>query len=287
MLDANKKSFPKKPEWLKIKLPYGFKTKDVVGLLKEKHLNTICASGLCPNRAECWGAGTATFMICGNICTRNCKFCNVTNNKPLPLDKSEITKIADSVKSLNLKHVVITSVDRDDLPDQAVSHWVNVLNEIKKINPHVTIEALIPDFQGNKELLDKIIKVNIDVVAHNVETVRRLTPEVRSVATYDRSLEVLRYLALRNVRTKTGIMLGLGETEKEILETIKDIHDSGCQIITIGQYLQPSRKHYELKKYVSPEQFEKYGQIARDMGFRHVESGPFVRSSYHSEKHVR
>lgn len=279
-------SFRRKPEWLKIKLPHGFKAKDVVGLLNEKHLHTICSSGLCPNRAECWGSGTATFMICGNICTRNCKFCNVTNHKPLPLDPNEIDEIADSVKFLGLKHVVITSVDRDDLSDLGTSHWVAVINKIKEVNPSVTMEVLIPDFQGRTDLLDKIIDSGPEVISHNLETVKRLTPEVRSVATYQRSLEVIRYLSERGVRTKSGIMLGLGESEDEIYETMDDLISNGCEILTIGQYLQPSAAHYQVKSYIHPDEFEKYGRIAKSKGFKHVESAPLVRSSYHAEKHI-
>lgn len=284
--DIKTVSFRRKPEWLKIKLPAGFKTKDVIGLLNEKNLNTICSSGLCPNRAECWGAGTATFMICGNICTRNCKFCNVTNNKPLPLDSSEIDKIAHTVKDLKLKHVVITSVDRDDLPDQGANHWAAVINEIKKVNPAVTLEVLIPDFQGKSELLDLIIAQKPDVVSHNLETVRRLTPEVRSVATYDRSLYVLEYIAAKGLRTKSGIMLGLGESEEEIFETMDDLRKIGCQVMTIGQYLQPSKYHYPIQAYIHPDRFREYGKVAKSKGFVYVESSPLVRSSYHAERHV-
>lgn len=280
-------SFRRKPDWLKIRLPRGFKAKDVVTLLNDRHLHTICTSGLCPNRAECWESRTATFMICGDICTRNCRFCNVTNLKPLPLDDREPVKIAESVKSLGLRHAVITSVDRDDLPDQGASHWVKVLKKIKELNPDVTIEALIPDFRGKTELLDLIIDIHPEVVSHNLETVRRLTPEVRSVATYEGSLAVLKYLSDNGMRTKSGIMLGLGETEKEIYETMDDLLCAGCKIITIGQYLQPSKSHYEIKEYVHPDKFRHYEKIGLQKGFEYVESGPLVRSSYHAEKHVK
>lgn len=284
--DNNKVSFRRKPEWLKVKLPHGFKTKDVIGLLNDKHLHTICSSGMCPNRAECWGAGTATFMICGNICTRNCKFCNVTNRKPLPLDPQEIIDIAESVKSLNLKHIVMTSVDRDDLPDQGAHHWADAIRTIKERCPGITMEVLIPDFQGRTDLIDLIIEQKPDIISHNMETVRRLTPDVRSVATYDRSLAVLKYIASKGIRTKSGIMLGLGETREEILETMDDLLAVGCQVMTIGQYLQPSKLHYQVRDYIHPDTFAEYGEIGRKKGFRHVESAPMVRSSYHAEKHI-
>lgn len=284
--DNHKVSFRRKPEWLKVKLPHGFKTKDVIGLLNDKHLHTICSSGMCPNRAECWGAGTATFMICGNICTRNCKFCNVTNRKPLPLDPQEIIDIAESVKSLNLKHIVMTSVDRDDLPDQGAHHWADAIRTIKERCPGITMEVLIPDFQGRTDLIDLIIDQKPDIISHNMETVRRLTPDVRSVATYDRSLAVLKYIASKGIRTKSGIMLGLGETREEILETMDDLLAAGCQVMTIGQYLQPSKLHYRVRDYIHPDTFAEYGEIGRKKGFRHVESAPMVRSSYHAEKHI-
>lgn len=276
----------RKPEWLKIKLPRGFKTSHVVGLLNSHGLNTICSSGLCPNKGECWGRGTATFMIGGNICTRNCKFCNVAGGKPSPLDEQELYDIAKSVKELRLKHIVITSVDRDDLPDYGAEHWCKIINLIKKECPGVTMEVLIPDFRGRKDLIDKIIESRPDVISHNMETVRRLTPEVRSVATYDTSLEVIRQISQSGIRSKSGIMLGLGETEEEIVETMKDLRKAGCEVITIGQYLQPSRRHYPVKEYIHPDKFEEYGKLGKEMGFRHVESGPMIRSSYHAEKHV-
>ena len=284
--DNHRVSFRRKPEWLKVKLPHGFKTKDVIGLLNDKHLHTICSSGMCPNRAECWGAGTATFMICGNICTRNCKFCNVTNRKPLPLDPQEIIDIAESIKSLNLKHIVMTSVDRDDLPDQGAHHWADAIRTIKERCPGITMEVLIPDFQGRTDLIDLIIEQKPDIISHNMETVRRLTPDVRSVATYDRSLAVLKYIASKGIRTKSGIMLGLGETREEILETMDDLLAAGCQVMTIGQYLQPSKLHYPVRDYIHPDTFDEYGEIGRKKGFRYVESAPMVRSSYHAEKHI-
>ncbi len=279
-------SFRRKPDWLKVKLPRGFKTSQVIGLLNEKHLHTICSSGMCPNRAECWGAGTATFMIGGNTCTRACKFCNVATGRPLPLDRKEILDIAESIRTLGLKHIVITSVDRDDLPDLGASHWVDTIKTIKKECPGVTMEVLIPDFQGRTELLDMVIEAGPEIISHNMETVRRLTPSVRSVATYDCSLGVLRYLASKGVRTKSGIMLGLGETREEILETMDDLIAANCAIMTIGQYLQPTKNHYQVQEYVHPDTFAEYAEIGKTKGFRHIESSPMVRSSYHAEKHL-
>lgn len=281
-----KADFRRKPEWLKIKLPRGFKTEQVIGLLNENHIHTICSSGMCPNRGECWGAGTATFMIGGNICTRNCRFCNVTTGKPLPIDPAEIRHIVNSVKSLQLKHVVLTSVDRDDLPDGGASHWAAMIRALKTECPGVTMEVLIPDFKGKDGALDMVIAEGPDIISHNMETVRRLTPDVRTFATYDNSLEVLRYLASKGVKTKSGIMLGLGETEEEILQTMDDLLAVGCQIMTIGQYLQPTKENYPIQEYVTPEKFAEYGRIGKEKGFRHIESAPMVRSSYHAEKHI-
>ena len=281
-----KADFRRKPEWLKIKLPRGFKTSQVVSLLNDRHLHTICSSGMCPNRAECWGAGTATFMIGGNICTRNCRFCNVATGKPLPLDEKEITDIVDSVKELGLKHIVVTSVDRDDLEDCGAGHWAKLIRTLKREVPGLTMEVLIPDFKGRTELLDMVIAEKPDIISHNLETVRRLTPEVRTFATYDNSLNVLRYIASKGIRTKSGIMLGLGETRDEILRTMDDLLSVGCQILTIGQYLQPTKNHYPLQEYIHPDTFAEYGRIGKEKGFRHIESAPMVRSSYHAEKHI-
>lgn len=281
-----KVDFRRKPEWLKIKLPRGFKTSQVVSLLNDRHLHTICSSGMCPNRAECWGAGTATFMIGGNICTRNCRFCNVATGKPLPLDEKEITDIVDSVKELGLKHIVVTSVDRDDLEDCGAGHWAKLIRTLKREVPGLTMEVLIPDFKGRTELLDMVIAEKPDIISHNLETVRRLTPEVRTFATYDNSLNVLRYIASKGIRTKSGIMLGLGETRDEILQTMDNLLSVGCQIMTIGQYLQPTKNHYPLQEYIHPDTFAEYGRIGKEKGFRHIESAPMVRSSYHAEKHI-
>lgn len=284
--NTEKADFRRKPDWLKINLPHGFKTSQVVGLLNEKHLHTICSSGMCPNRGECWGAGTATFMIGGNICTRNCRFCNVPTGKPLPLDNTEIDDIVDSVKTLGLKHVVITSVDRDDLPDCGATHWAKMIHALKTECPGVTMEVLIPDFKGRQELLDIVIAETPDIISHNLETVRRLTPDVRTFATYDGSLSVLKYLAANGVKTKSGIMLGLGETREEVLQVMDDLLGVGCQIMTIGQYLQPTKNNYPIQDYIHPDQFAEYGRIGKQKGFRHIESAPMVRSSYHAEKHL-
>lgn len=281
-----KADFRRKPEWLKIRLPKGFKSQQVVGLLNEKGLHTICSSGMCPNKGECWGAGTATFMIGGNICTRNCRFCNVTTGRPLPLDPMEINGIVESVKSLRLKHVVITSVDRDDLPDCGAGHWAAMIRALRNECPGVTMEVLIPDFKGRTDLLDLVIAEKPDIISHNMETVRRLTPDVRTFATYDNSLAVIRYLASRGVRTKSGIMLGLGETRREVLQTMDDLLEAGCSVMTIGQYLQPTKNHYPVQEYITPEAFAEYARIGREKGFRHIESAPMVRSSYHAERHL-
>lgn len=280
------KEMMRKPEWLKVKLPKGFKASQVLGCLNNRHLNTICSSGMCPNKGECWSNGTATFMIGGSICTRNCKFCNVTSGKPDPLNPLEILDIVKSIKELNLKHVVITSVDRDDLPDFGSSHWAEMAQSIKNECPGVTMELLVPDFRGETKLLDPIIKILPDVISHNLETVRRLTPEVRSVATYDNSLKIISYISKKGIRSKSGIMLGLGETKDEILQTMDDLLEAGCEVMTIGQYLQPSRKHYPVKEYIHPDIFEEYRIIGKEKGFRHIESHPLVRSSYHAERHV-
>lgn len=280
-------SFRRKPEWLKIKLPRGFKASQVVEMLNERHIHTICSSGMCPNRAECWGNGTATFMLCGAVCTRNCRFCNVTGGKPGPLDPQEIEDIVRSVKELKLKHVVITSVTRDDLPDGGARHWATMIRRLHEECPGVTMEVLIPDMQGRTDLLDIILDEHPDVISHNLETVRRLTPEVRRVATYDRSLQVLDYLASKGANTKSGIMLGLGETEEEVLQVMDDLRAVGCRIMTIGQYLQPSKLHYPVQDYIHPDKFEEYRLKGIEKGFAHIESAPMVRSSYHAEKHVR
>ena len=276
----------KKPKWLKVKLPTGQAYKAVRGITKSHDLHTICESGNCPNMGECWGAGTATFMILGNICTRSCGFCNVMTGRPLTVDILEPKKVARSVKLMQVKHAVITSVDRDDLRDGGSSIWVETINEIRKENPKTTMETLIPDFKGRLKDIQPIIDVAPEVVSHNMETVRRLTKKVRIQAKYDRSLDVLRYLNEGGIKTKSGIMLGLGETEEEVVATMHDLREVGVSIMTIGQYLQPSKKHLSVIEFITPAQFDKYRDIGLSIGFQHVESSPLVRSSYHAEKHI-
>ena len=276
----------KKPKWLKVKLPTGQAYKNIRGVTKSHNLHTICESGNCPNMGECWGEGTATFMILGNICTRSCGFCNVITGRPLAVDVLEPKKVAEAVNLMKIKHAVITSVDRDDLADGGASIWAETINEIRKQNPKTTIESLIPDFKGKKEDIQQIINVAPEVVSHNIETVRRLTKKVRIQAKYDRSLQTLNYLNKAGVKTKSGIMLGLGESKEEVIETMKDLRGVGVSIMTLGQYLRPTKKHLEVLEFISPKQFDKYKQIALTLGFKHVESGPLVRSSYHAEKHI-
>ena len=276
----------KKPKWLKVKLPTGQAYKAVRGITKSHSLHTICESGNCPNMGECWGAGTATFMILGNICTRSCGFCNVMTGRPLSVDVLEPKKVARSVQLMKVKHAVITSVDRDDLKDGGSSIWVETINEIRKENPETTMETLIPDFKGRLKDIQPIIDVAPEVVSHNMETVRRLTKKVMIQAKYDRSLDVLRYLNDGGIKTKSGIMLGLGETEAEVVETMHDLRDVGVSIMTVGQYLQPSKKHLSVLDFITPAQFDKYREIGLSIGFQHVESSPLVRSSYHAEKHI-
>jgi lipoic acid synthetase len=272
----------RKPEWLKVKLP-----QNNLRTVSEYHLHTICSSGLCPNRSECWGCGTATFMIGGDVCTRSCKFCNVKTGRPSPLDPNEPENVAESVKSLHLKHAVITSVDRDDLDDLGASHWVAVIKAVKAKNPDTTMEVLIPDFQGRKELIRLVLDAHPEVVSHNLETVRRLSKSVRSRATYETSLQVIRQIADYGTVAKSGIMLGLGETRDEIIETMDDLREAGCSVMTIGQYLQPSRANIAVAEYVHPDVFAEYQRTGKEKGFTHVESSPLVRSSYHAEKHVQ
>ena len=276
----------KKPKWLKVKLPTGQAYKKIRGITTSNKLHTICESGNCPNMGECWGAGTATFMILGNICTRSCGFCNVMTGRPLAVDLLEPRKVARSIKLMNVKHAVITSVDRDDLKDGGASIWVETIKEIRKVNPQTTMETLIPDFKGKIKDIHKIIDAAPEVVSHNMETVRRLTKKVRIQAKYDRSLDTLRYLNHGGIKTKSGIMLGLGELEQEVVETMHDLRKVGVSILTIGQYLQPSKKHLPVIEFITPEQFNNYREIGLSLGFQHVESSPLVRSSYHAEKHI-
>jgi lipoyl synthase len=274
------------PKWLKMKLPMGYNYSRVKNLSRKHNLHTICSSGNCPNIGECWSRGTATFMILGNVCTRNCKFCGVTSGKPSPVDLEEPLRIAESVKMLELSHCVVTSVDRDDLPDKGAGIWAETIRSIKALNPETTLEVLIPDFDGNKDLLQQVIDARPEVVSHNLETVRRLTPVIRSRARYDTSLSVIRNISLSGIRSKSGIMLGLGETAEEIIMTMDDLREAGCDIITIGQYLAPSKEHMPVVRYVEPEEFEYYGRTAREKGFLFAESSPLVRSSYQAEKHA-
>lgn len=277
----------KKPKWLRVKLPIGKKYSELRGLVDKYNLNTICTSGSCPNMGECWGEGTATFMILGNICTRSCGFCGVKTGRPESVDWDEPEKVARSIKIMGIKHAVITSVDRDDLKDGGSIIWGETVRSIRRMNPNTTLETLIPDFQGNKRNLNRIIEVYPEVVSHNVETVRRLTREVRIQAKYDQSLEVLLYLKQQGVRrTKSGIMLGLGETEKEVIETLQSLKEAEVDVVTIGQYLQPSKKHLKVKEFIIPEQFKYYETVGKELGFRHVESGSLVRSSYKAHKHI-
>ncbi|MDP4270466.1 MAG: lipoyl synthase [Bacteroidota bacterium] len=270
----------RKPEWLKVKLGDNERFTQTKHLIEGQGLHTICTSGRCPNLGECWGQGTATLMIAGEICTRSCKFCNTATGKPLPLDATEPQRVAMTVNQLKLKYAVITSVDRDDLPDMGANHWAETLLQIRKQNPETSIEVLIPDFQGEAKLIDIVLAAHPDVVGHNVETVRRLTPEVRSAAKYETSLAVLKYISEKGFSAKTGLMLGLGETEEELIEALSEIYATGCRRITLGQYLQPTRKHLPVSAYIHPDKFAEYKQIALDMGFTHVVSGPLVRSSY-------
>ncbi|NDV79341.1 lipoyl synthase [Dysgonomonas sp. 511] len=273
----------KKPEWLKVKLGGEGGYSHTHNILESHGLHTICSSGRCPNQGECWGRGTATFMIGGDICTRSCKFCNTKTGKPLPLDTDEPMKVAESVKLMELKHAVVTSVDRDDLPDMGALHWVATINKIREVNPATTIEVLIPDFQGKPELVDMVCAAAPEVISHNMETVRRLTPQVRSAARYDVSLSVLARIAANGCKAKSGIMLGLGETTDEILETMDDLLSANCLVLTMGQYLQPTRRHLPVEAYIHPDEFSRLKEIALSKGFSHVESGPLVRSSYHAE----
>ena len=276
----------KKPDWLRVKLPTGKEYAQVRQIVTEHKLHTICESGSCPNMGECWGNGTATFMILGNTCTRSCGFCNVHTGKPLPADPEEPKMVAESIRLMKLKHAVITSVDRDDLKDGGSMIWEETVNEVRKACPGITMETLIGDFQGKWENLQRIINVHPEIVSHNLETVRRLTKQVRVQAKYDRSLEVLKRLKEAGMKTKSGIMLGLGETEEEIYETMDDLRSIGVDVLTIGQYMQPTKNHLLVIEFIKPEIFAKYKEIGLDKGFRFVESGPLIRSSYHAERHL-
>jgi lipoyl synthase len=274
------------PRWMKVPLPKGEDYSRVKNLVLNKKLNTICVSGNCPNKGECWSAGTATFMILGEKCTRNCKFCQVYTQKPDPVDWEEPLRLAETIKELDLKHVVLTSVARDEMHDGGAGFWAECIRKVKESNPGITMEVLIPDFRRGNSALDKVIQERPEVISHNLETVRRLTPDVRSMARYEHSLDLLRYVAGSGQIAKTGIMLGLGETLDEIVETMRDARQAGVRVFTLGQYLRPSKEHYPVKEYVHPDMFKKLKETGLEMGFGYVESGPQVRSSYHAERHV-
>lgn len=276
-----------KPDWLKIKLDTSANFSETDKIVKEHNLHTICSSGKCPNKAECWNRGTATFMILGDTCTRACKFCATKTGKPLPPDPTEPRRVAASIKLMKLKHSVITSVTRDDLADQGATHWAEVIRVCKEVNPLVTVEVLIPDFDGKKELIQIVADSKPDIIAHNIETVSRLTPLVRSKASYTTSLQTIKIISESGIKTKSGLMVGLGETEQEVTETLQDLYSHGCRIVTIGQYLQPSKAHLEVEEYIHPEQFDKFKIIASEIGFEYVESAPLVRSSYMAEKAIQ
>ncbi len=276
-----------KPKWLRVKLPTGEKYTELRGLVDKYKLNTICTSGSCPNMGECWGEGTATFMILGNICTRSCGFCGVKTGRPEDVNWDEPEKVARSIKIMKIKHAVITSVDRDDLKDMGSIMWAETVKTIRRMNPETTLETLIPDFQGITRHIDRILAVHPEVISHNVETVKRLTREVRIQAKYDQSMEVLRYMKAQGQRrTKSGIMLGLGETKEEVIQTLHDLKSADVDVVTIGQYLQPSKKHLPVKQFITPDLFAEYKAIGLDLGFRHVESSALVRSSYKAQKHI-
>ena len=277
----------RKPEWLKISIGANERYTETKRIVESHCLHTICSSGRCPNMGECLGKGTATFMIAGDICTRSCKFCNTQTGRPLPLDPDEPTHVAESIALMKLSHAVITSVDRDDLPDLGAAHWAQTIREIKRLNPETTTEVLIPDFQGRKELVDQVIKACPEIISHNMETVKRISPQVRSAANYHTSLEVIRQIAESGITAKSGIMVGLGETPAEVEELMDDLISVGCKILTIGQYLQPTHKHFPVAAYITPEQFAVYKETGLKKGFEQVESAPLVRSSYHAEKHIR
>lgn len=276
----------RKPDWLKIRLRGNEQFTRTKSIVESHCLHTICTSGKCPNMGECWSRGTATFMIGGEICTRSCRFCNTLTGRPLPLDPEEPAHVAESIRLMQLKHAVITSVDRDDLPDLGAAHWADTIRIIKDVNPDTTVEVLIPDFQGRLELVDQVIAASPEIISHNMETVRRISPEVRSAAKYDVSLSVLAHIARQAVTAKTGIMVGLGETEEEVCELMDDVLEAGVSVLTIGQYLQPSRKNIPVTEYITPERFEMYRLKALEKGIPKVESAPLVRSSYHAEKHI-
>lgn len=276
----------KKPSWLRVRLPIGEEYKHVRNLVDTYKLHTICQSGNCPNMGECWGAGTATFMILGNTCTRSCGFCAVATGRPDPVDWDEPQRVAEAIHLMKVKHAVLTSVDRDELKDGGSIIWANTVRAVRALNPDTTLETLIPDFKGIKENIQRVVEAAPEVVSHNIETVERLTRQVRIQAKYRRSLEVIRYLKEQGMRTKSGIMLGLGEEKEEVVQAMQDLHDNGCDVVTLGQYLQPTSRHLSVSRFVTPAEFAEYREIGYEMGFDFVESGPLVRSSYHAERHI-
>lgn len=286
VIDGVVEQKPKKPNWLRVRLPIGESYKHVRSLVDTHKLHTICESGNCPNMGECWGEGTATFMILGNICTRSCGFCAVATGRPEPVDWDEPQRVAEAIHLMKVKHAVITSVDRDELADGGSQIWYNTIKAVKSLNPSTTLETLIPDFKGNAEQIGKVVEAAPEVVSHNIETVERLTRQVRIQAKYWRSMQTLRTLKQGGMRTKSGIMLGLGETKEEVIQTMKDLREQDVDVITIGQYLQPTQKHLRVHRFVHPDEFAELREIGYELGFDYVESGPLVRSSYRSEKHV-
>ena len=274
------------PDWMRMQMPRGETYSKVKNLVQRNHLHTICTSGNCPNIGECWNAGTATFMILGDVCTRSCRFCSVKTGKPLPVDREEPGRLAETIRIMGVKHCVITSVDRDDLPDGGAGFWAETIRKVKEVNPEVTLETLIPDFNGKTEDIEQVIQAGPEVISHNLETVKRLTPKIRNKNIYARSLEVLKYIASRGMITKSGIMAGLGETEEEVAEAMDDLRKAGVQVLTIGQYLAPTLDHYPVREYVTPQKFERYRKMGLEKGFQFVESSPLVRSSYHAERHI-
>ncbi len=274
------------PEWFRMERPAGSSYSHLKNLSEKNRLHTICKSGNCPNIGECWNAGTATFMILGDICTRACKFCSVKTGKPMPVDRDEPARLADSIRMLGVRHCVLTSVDRDDLEDGGASLWAETVRMVKKLNPEVTLETLIPDFRGRQDHIQLVIDAGPEVISHNLETVKRITPRIRSLNRYETSLDVVRYISSKGIISKSGIMLGLGERYEEVLETMDDLLEAGCRIMTIGQYLQPTLRHHPVSEYIHPDTFTKYQKIGLEKGFSFVESSPLVRSSYHAERHI-
>jgi lipoyl synthase len=286
-VEENTEKRARLPRWMKMKMPKGENYSRVKNLVQSHQLHTICSSGNCPNIGECWGQGTATFMILGEICTRSCKFCGVKTGKPLPVDPREPERVAESVRLMGLKHCVITSVDRDDLEDGGATIWAETIRKVKEVNPGITIEVLIPDFRGNTKLIRQVTEAQPEVISHNLETVERLTPQIRSSAKYRRSLDVINTISQTGITSKSGIMLGLGETEPEILQTMDDLLEAGCSVFTLGQYLAPTLTHIPVVEYIHPDHFARYEKAGLEKGFIFVESSPLVRSSYHAEKHVK